>query len=106
MLPETIITKLFNCIWSNRNKTAPAESVDITVYDHPKDGELVLFELFKRSKHITHITLSKKQLRTILQLNEVIKHTPQEPTTKSQMLPDAKGRPASGGITCGLNRPR
>jgi len=103
MIHNTIITKLFNCSWHRRNKNNPATAVDVTVYDDKEDGELILFELYDRTKHLTHITLSKKQLRTVLQLNEVIKQNPTESAAKSAVLPDAKGRPVSGGIACGLN---
>jgi hypothetical protein len=107
MIYDTIITKLFNCSWSRRNKNTPATAVDITVYNNREDDELILFELYNRANHITHITLSKRQLLAVLQLNKVIKqNTDTHPTAKSATLPDAKGRPTSGEITCGLNRPR
>ena len=106
MIHATIITKLFNCSWHHRNKNTPATAVDVTVYDDKDDGELILFELYDRTKHITHITLSKKQLRAVLQLNDVIKMNPTEPTGKMPILPDAKGKPVSGGVTCGLNKTR
>ena len=70
---------------------------------------MVEFELYRgciNPKPIGHVTVSKKQLRTVLQMNEVIKQSSAEPTTKPAILPDAKGRPVDGGVTCGLNRPR
>jgi len=106
MIHDMIITKLFNCSWNRRNKNTPATAVDITVYDDKEDGELILFELYDRAKHITHITLSKKQLRAVLQLNDVIKQNPTEPTKKVPVLPDAKGKPVDGGVTLGFLRPR
>jgi hypothetical protein len=107
MIHDTIITKLFNCSWSRRNKNTPATAVDITVYNNRENEELILFELQNRENNITHITLSKRQLLAVLQLNNVIKqNTDNQPVTKSATLPDAKGRPTSGEITCGLNRPR
>mgnify|MGYP003635680203 CR=1 FL=1 len=84
MIYDTIITKLFNCSWSRRNKNTPATAVDITVYNNREDDELILFELYNRAKQ----------------------NTDTHPTAKSATLPDAKGRPTSGEITCGLNRPR
>jgi len=106
MIHDMIITKLFNCSWHHRNKNTPATAVDITVYEDKEDGELILFELYDRAKHITHITLSKKQLRAVLQLNDVIKQNPTEPTKKVPVLPDAKGKPVDEGVTLGFLRPR
>jgi len=106
MIYDTIITKLFNCSWHHRNKNTPATAVDVTVYDDKEDGELILFELYDRAKHITHITLGKKQLLAVLQLNNVIKQNSVDSTAKVPVLPDAKGKPVQDIITCGLNRTR
>ena len=106
MIYDMIITKLFNCSWHQRNKNTPATAVDVTVYDDKEDGELILFELYDRAKHITHITLGKKQLLAVLQLNNVIKQNPAEPTSKVPMLPDAKGKPVQDDITIGFLRTR
>jgi hypothetical protein len=105
MIIDRIVTKLINCSWSRKNYNEPAHYVEIEVYD-TKDGEVVEFELYKGVKNpkpIAHITIGKKQLRTVLQLNEVIKQTPAESAAKSPMLPDAKSKPTTGGIACGLN---
>ena len=58
MIHNTIIAKLFNCNWSERNKN---------------DGELILLELSRKGKPITHITLSKKQLVAVIEMNNSIK---------------------------------
>jgi len=88
-----IITKLFNCSWHRRNKNTPATAVDIRIYNNKEEEELILFELYNRENHITHITLSKKQLLAVIQLNNVIKRNPADSTAKVPMLPDARGKP-------------
>jgi len=104
MVIDTVVAKLFNCKWNRRNKNEPADSIDVTIYDNKADGELILFELSRRSKHITHITLSKKQLVAVLRMNQIIKHN-DESAIKVPMLPDAKCKPTQD-VTCGLNRIR
>ena len=69
MIHNTIIAKLFNCNWSERNKNKPVDSIDITMYNDKTDGELILFELSRHSQHITHFTLSKKQLLAVIKMN-------------------------------------
>ena len=108
MLINRIIIKLINEGWSRKHYNKPANYVEIDIYD-TKDGEMVEFELYrgcKNPKPIGHVTISKKQLRTVLQMNDVLKQSPAEPTTKPAILPDAKGKSIDGGVTCGLNRPR
>jgi len=109
IIQNIIITKLINCVWSRKNHNEPSNAVEIEVYD-TKEGEVVEFELYqgvKNPKPVAHITISKKQLLAVLQLNKVIKQNTTEPTTeKLPMLPDAKGKPVDGGVTLGFLRPR
>jgi len=73
MIHNTIIAKLFNCNWSERNKNKPSDSIELTVYTDKNDGELILLELSRKGKPITHITLSKKQLVAVIEMNNSIK---------------------------------
>ena len=73
MIHNTIIAKLFNCNWSERNKNKPVDSIELTVYTDKNDGELILLELSRKGNSITHITLSKKQLVAVIKMNNSIK---------------------------------